>query len=153
MLFVVVLEFFCCWTPLYVINTIALFNPKWVYHNLGYTTISFCQLLAYTSSCCNFITYCFMSCGFRKAFLNLFHCCKRVHEPNRRISMGGCGTADANSLRRLQNSKKLLTNGTSLDNSMGCSKHSYNYMPKPNTNPTHNLQEDAFGVVKWACNY
>ena len=89
-----------------------------------------------------------MSCGFRKAFLNLFHCCKKVHEPNRRISMGGCGAADASSMKTLQNSKKLLTNGASLDSTMGCSKHSYNYMAKQNSNPSHSLQEDAFGVVK-----
>jgi cholecystokinin A receptor len=56
MLFVVVLEFFICWTPLYVINTIALFDQIIVYQNLGYTAISFFQLLAYSSSCCNFVT-------------------------------------------------------------------------------------------------
>lgn len=88
MLFVVVLEFFICWTPLYVINTIALFDQKWVYQTLGYTAISYCQLLAYSSSCCNPITYCFMNRGFRKACLNLFRCCKRIHE-TRRISIGG----------------------------------------------------------------
>lgn len=91
MLFVVVLEFFICWTPLYVINTFALFNPSLVYQNLGYSAISFFQLLAYSSSCCNPITYCFMNCGFRKAFLNLFRCFKRFHEP-RRVSMGGATT-------------------------------------------------------------
>lgn len=85
MLFVIVLEFFLCWTPLYVINTITLFDQNLVYKNLGYTAISFFQLLAYSSSCCNPITYCFMNSGFRKAFLNLFHCLKR--EPNRRMSV------------------------------------------------------------------
>lgn len=85
MLFVIVLEFFICWTPLYVINTITLFDQELVYKNLGYTAISFFQLLAYSSSCCNPITYCFMNTGFRKAFLNLFHCLKR--EPNRRMSV------------------------------------------------------------------
>ncbi|XP_044729371.1 cholecystokinin receptor-like [Chrysoperla carnea] len=78
MLFVVILEFFICWTPLYVINTIALFNPRAIYIGLGYTAISFFQLLAYSSSCCNPITYCFMNCGFRKSFLNLFGCMKKV---------------------------------------------------------------------------
>lgn len=91
MLFVVVLEFFICWTPLYVINTIALFDQKIVYQNLGYTAISFFQLLAYTSSCCNPITYCFMNVGFRKAFLNLFRCFKHSQEPTRRVSLSGCG--------------------------------------------------------------
>lgn len=88
MLFVVVLEFFICWTPLYIINTIALFNPQAIYQTLGYTTISYFQLLAYSSSCCNPITYCFMNRGFRKACLNLFRCCKKFHE-SRRISIGG----------------------------------------------------------------
>lgn len=90
MLFVVVLEFFICWTPLYVINTIALFSPQIVYQTIGYTTITYFQLLAYTSSCSNPITYCFMNRGFRKAFLNLFRCFKRFHEP-RRMSIGGGG--------------------------------------------------------------
>lgn len=90
MLFVVVLEFFICWTPLYVINTIALFNPQFVYQTIGYSTITYLQLLAYTSSCCNPITYCFMNRGFRKAFLNLFRCFKRFHEP-RRMSIGAIG--------------------------------------------------------------
>lgn len=88
--FSLVLEFFICWTPLYVINTLALFNPQIVYQTLGYTTITYFQLLAYSSSCCNPITYCFMNRGFRKAFLNLFRCFKRIHEP-RRMSIGGGG--------------------------------------------------------------
>ena len=77
MLFAVVLEFFICWTPLYIINTIVLFEPSIIYHNLGYKAITFLQLLAYCSSCCNPITYCFMNCGFRKSFLNLFKCLKK----------------------------------------------------------------------------
>ncbi|CAG9803143.1 unnamed protein product [Chironomus riparius] len=101
MLFVVVIEFFICWTPLYIINTIALFDPKAVYQHLGYTAISFFQLLAYSSSCCNPITYCFMSLGFRKAFLNLFRCFR--HEPNRRISVSGyCINTSAGSAEACQ---------------------------------------------------
>ncbi|EFA02911.1 cholecystokinin receptor [Tribolium castaneum] len=77
MLFAVVLEFFICWTPLYVINTIVLFDSSVIYNNIGYKAITFFQLLAYCSSCCNPITYCFMNCGFRKSFLNLFKCLKK----------------------------------------------------------------------------
>lgn len=87
MLFVVVLEFFICWTPLYIINTTALFDPKVIYQHLGYTGISFLQLLAYSSSCCNPITYCFMSHNFRKAFVNLFRCLRQNHETKRRVSV------------------------------------------------------------------
>lgn len=88
MLFVVVLEFFICWTPLYVINTVALFHPQLVYQYLGYQTISYFHLLAYSSSCCNPITYCFMNRGFRAACLNLFRFCKKFDE-TRRISIVG----------------------------------------------------------------
>ncbi|CRK96568.1 CLUMA_CG009930, isoform A [Clunio marinus] len=121
MLFVVVVEFFICWTPLYVINTLALFDPKAVYQNLGYTAISFFQLLAYSSSCCNPITYCFMNIGFRKAFLNLFRCFRR--EPGRRISVSGycmtsAGSAEAQILAATVNSL--------MQNESSCSIHTPN---------------------------
>lgn len=90
MLFVVVLEFFICWTPLYVINTVIAFDPIFVYQNFGYTFIPYVHLLAYSSGWCNPITYCFMNRGFRKAFLNLFRCLKRFHGP-RRMSNGAIG--------------------------------------------------------------
>lgn len=89
MLFAVVLEFFICWTPLYVINTIALFEPSTIYNNLGYTAISFFQLLAYSSSCCNPITYCFMSYGFRKSFLKLFRCFKKGNRDRNVVQLTG----------------------------------------------------------------
>ncbi|XP_067639631.1 cholecystokinin receptor type A-like [Eurosta solidaginis] len=72
MLFVLVLEFFICWTPLYIINTVAMFIGPAIYEYVPYTSISFFQLLAYSSSCCNPITYCFMNAGFRRAFLDTF---------------------------------------------------------------------------------
>ncbi|KAL7638965.1 UNVERIFIED_CONTAM: hypothetical protein RMT77_010499 [Armadillidium vulgare] len=74
MLFVVVLEFFICWTPLFVINTVYLFKPEAVYGVLGTGGISSFQLLAYFSSCCNPITYCFMNATFRRAFLSAVGC-------------------------------------------------------------------------------
>jgi len=72
MLFVLVLEFFICWTPLYVINTMTMLLGPTVYEYVGYTSISFLQLLAYSSSCCNPITYCFMNASFRRAFVDTF---------------------------------------------------------------------------------
>lgn len=74
MLFVVVLEFFICWTPLHVINTISLIYPRLVYVQLGYKWISFFQLLAFMSACTNPITYCFMNRTFRTSFLAMFRC-------------------------------------------------------------------------------
>lgn len=79
MLFVVVLEFFVCWTPIYTINTITLYSPKWIYKELGYNVISFFHLLAFFSSCSNPITYCFMNSKFRQSFLALFKCKKSLN--------------------------------------------------------------------------
>ncbi|KOC64029.1 Cholecystokinin receptor type A [Habropoda laboriosa] len=89
MLFVIVLEFFVCWAPLHVINTWYLFAPELVYSMIGSTGISLIQLLAYISSCCNPITYCFMNRKFRQAFLSLFNChrCWRIGCRNSDIAM------------------------------------------------------------------
>jgi len=76
MLIVVVLEFFICWTPLYVVNTLSFFAPKALYGGLSNTGISLVQLLAHASCCCNPITYCFMSSSFRRAFLDAIGCSK-----------------------------------------------------------------------------
>ncbi|XP_049825828.1 cholecystokinin receptor type A-like [Aethina tumida] len=72
MLFVMVTIFFICWAPLHFINTWYLFDPEAVYKYIGSTGVSLVQLLAYISSCCNPITYCFMNRKFRQAFLTLF---------------------------------------------------------------------------------
>jgi len=77
MLIVVMLEFFICWTPLYVVNTVSFFAPGAVYQGLGYTAISMFQLLSHSSCCCNPITYCFMSSSFRRAFVKAFGCVKK----------------------------------------------------------------------------
>ncbi|CAH1635015.1 unnamed protein product [Spodoptera littoralis] len=71
MLFVIILEFFVCWTPLHVINTIYLFYPDELYQYIGPKGVVSLQLLAYCSSCCNPITYCFMNRKFKQAFISL----------------------------------------------------------------------------------
>ncbi|CAN8012900.1 unnamed protein product [Ixodes pacificus] len=88
MLFVVVVEFFVCWTPLYVVNTWSLYDPKSVYDTLGPTGVSVVQLLAYASSCSNPITYCFMHQKFREGFLTAAGCRE------------GCGRVEAGASRR-----------------------------------------------------
>ncbi|XP_076030412.1 uncharacterized protein LOC143018711 [Oratosquilla oratoria] len=88
MLFVVVLEFFLCWTPLYVLNTLSLFAPHLVYQNFGMVVITAVQLLAYLSSCCNPITYCFMNAPFRKAFLDTIACRRKTSSPSRLVPRG-----------------------------------------------------------------
>ncbi|XP_055617201.1 cholecystokinin receptor type A-like isoform X2 [Toxorhynchites rutilus septentrionalis] len=131
MLFVVVLEFFLCWTPLYVINTMTLFWPNTIYHNLGYTAISFFQLLAYSSSCCNPITYCFMSRGFRKAFLNLFRYCRpgsdSVRNRRNNVQSGmyvdgsvSCGSMRTISISKIFKSTNRLQYKKTMDTVLSC---------------------------------
>lgn len=74
MLFVLVAEFFVCWTPLYVMNTWYLFDSEAVYNNIGSIGVSLIQLLSFSSSCSNPITYCFMNRKFRQAFIKVFQC-------------------------------------------------------------------------------
>ncbi|XP_043063320.1 cholecystokinin receptor [Drosophila ficusphila] len=111
MLFVLVLEFFICWTPLYVINTMTMLLGPAVYEYVDYTAISFLQLLAYSSSCCNPITYCFMNANFRRAFVDTFKgmrlcdrlcapCCfwRRRSKNETNLSVAGNSIALANSV-------------------------------------------------------
>ncbi|XP_063706409.1 neuropeptide SIFamide receptor-like [Culicoides brevitarsis] len=69
MLFVIIVEFFVCWAPLHILNTVYLYSPAFVYSYFNNTGIALIQLMAYISSCCNPITYCFMNRRFRAAFL------------------------------------------------------------------------------------
>ncbi|XP_054087493.1 uncharacterized protein LOC105213856 [Zeugodacus cucurbitae] len=113
MLFVLVLEFFICWTPLYIINTVAMFIGPVIYEYVGYRWIPFLQLLAYSSSCCNPITYCFMNAGFRRAFLDTFKgiqlsgvLFRRKNSPNNSVA--------GNSII-MANSGTMMTTNTVLD--------------------------------------
>ena len=87
MLFVIVLEFFLCWTPLYVINTWYAFDSASLYVGIGPTEIGLIQLMAYLSSCCNPITYCFMNEKFRNGLLNAFGCRQRTPGRTRSIDL------------------------------------------------------------------
>ena len=75
MLFVVVIEFFVCWTPLYVVQTWQSFHPESINQTIDRKTWSAMFVLAYFSSCCNPITYCFMNRRFRQSFVSALSCC------------------------------------------------------------------------------
>lgn len=77
MLFVLVAEFFICWTPLFLVNLLSLYIPRQVYAALGSFGVSLVQLLAYLSSCCNPLTYCFMNAKFIQSFKLAFACTRR----------------------------------------------------------------------------
>lgn len=76
MLFVVVLEFFVCMTPLYAIQTWKTFHYQSAVENLTDISYSLIYILAYLSSACNPITYCFMNKQFRQSFFQLLGCCR-----------------------------------------------------------------------------
>uniref|UniRef100_A0A1I8NW54 G-protein coupled receptors family 1 profile domain-containing protein n=1 Tax=Stomoxys calcitrans TaxID=35570 RepID=A0A1I8NW54_STOCA len=103
MLSVLVLEFFICWTPLYVINTVAMYIGSAIYEYIDYKSISALQLLAYSSSCCNPITYCFMNANFRRAFLDTFKgmhwCGKRFRRKRSTAQSGNLCLAGNSSIR------------------------------------------------------
>lgn len=79
MLFVVVLEFFLCWAPVYIIQTWMIFDFETAYQYVTPLTKTLFHLLSYVSSCCNPITYCFMNKNFRQGFLAAFRCVRRRH--------------------------------------------------------------------------
>ncbi|XP_041357708.1 cholecystokinin receptor type A-like [Gigantopelta aegis] len=82
MLFAVVLEFFICWTPVYIINTWMMFDAQSAAQHMTPLIKSLFHLLSYASSCCNPITYCFMNKKFREAFVRAFQC-RTVKQPLR----------------------------------------------------------------------
>lgn len=77
MLFVVVLEFFICWTPLYMLQTWIILDRESAEQHLTNRILSAINLIAYISSCCNPITYCFMNRSFRQGFISAFRCCRQ----------------------------------------------------------------------------
>lgn len=80
MLFVVVLEFFVFWTPMYIMNTWFVFDNKTAMQHVSPAAMNFIHLMSYVSSCCNPITYCFMNKKFRQGFLSAFRCCLRKQQ-------------------------------------------------------------------------
>ncbi|KAL8588101.1 hypothetical protein ACOMHN_067203 [Nucella lapillus] len=79
MLFMIVIEFFVFWTPVYVIGTWIIFDRASAIRTISPVVKSLFHLLSYVSACCNPITYCFMNKNFRKGFLAAFRCCKKRH--------------------------------------------------------------------------
>ena len=77
MLTVVVVLFFVCWTPMYVVQTWSVFDYFDAVRHVSPTAMNYIHLLAFVSSCCNPITYCFMSAKFRQGFVDAFRCRRR----------------------------------------------------------------------------
>lgn len=101
MLFVVVLEFFLCWTPIFVVNIMCLYIPEQVYRTLGSVGISFMHLLSYASSCCNPITYCFMNKKFLQGFRHAFGCRKEAERIGRKNATAASFRSQSNNIFKL----------------------------------------------------
>lgn len=74
MLFVIVFEYFICWSPLYILNTWKVVDYMTIHGRLSDAAWSLVLLLSYSSSCIHPLTYCFMNKKFRKSFLSVFTC-------------------------------------------------------------------------------
>lgn len=77
MLFAVVFEFFVCWTPMFIVHTWIIIDLEGAARYVTNEMSSAFNLLAYVSTCCNPITYCFMNRNFRQGFMSAFRCLRR----------------------------------------------------------------------------
>lgn len=77
MLFAVVFEFFVCWTPMFIIQSWVIIDENSAELYVTNELSSAFHLLAYVSTCCNPITYCFMNRNFRQGFFSAFRCLRR----------------------------------------------------------------------------
>ena len=75
MLFVVVAEFFVCWTPMYVLQTWFVFDNDGAVEHISAGAMNLVHLLGFASTCCHPITYGFMNASFRRGFVAVF--CRR----------------------------------------------------------------------------
>lgn len=74
MLFVIVMEYFVCWTPLYICSTWKIIHYLSIHELVSNLAWSLMLLLAYVSSFVHPVTYCFMNKNFRKGFVSVFKC-------------------------------------------------------------------------------
>ncbi|XP_050415907.1 cholecystokinin receptor type A [Patella vulgata] len=77
MLFAIVLEFFICWAPIYILYTWLIFDKEGVRRHVSGLAKSLIHLLSYVSSCCNPITYCFFNRNYRQAFIAAIRCFRK----------------------------------------------------------------------------
>ena len=128
----VVLEYFICWTPLYVVTTWAFIDYASARSHFSPFLKSSFFLLSYLSSCIHPITYCFMNKRFRQSFLAACSCAclgmgggqvrrdtytesHHNHTGSHRIARGGGGSSTKS--HQFKISWKKSTNRTLVPNS------------------------------------
>lgn len=133
MLTVVVVLFFVCWTPMYVMQTWSVFDYDDAVAHVSPLAMNYIHLLAFVSSCCNPITYCFMSAKFRQGFVDAFRCRRRLGRGNShqlgRPRMDSVRHQDMGTTRsiltttRVNRAATMMTSGTSNEQDVVVSHH------------------------------
>ena len=111
-----VAEFFVCWCPIFIVDTLALYQPELVYNWrnwIGIDIISACHLLCFCSSCTNPVTYAFMNRRFRRHFRALFFCHRR-HTTDRKMVNNTANIENESSLNHRDNSASFACDSSFL---------------------------------------
>jgi hypothetical protein len=81
LLIVIIVEFFLCWTPLFVYHTVGTFSKRF-YRSMPTIFVDVILLFSFASPLCNPLTYYFMSQRYRAvlfSYLTCFSCKKTGH--------------------------------------------------------------------------
>ncbi|CAF2765135.1 unnamed protein product [Rotaria sp. Silwood2] len=74
LLITLIMEFFICWTPLFIYHTIGTFNKNF-YRSTPNIFVDLILLFSFASASCNPLTYYFMSKRYRSALYAYLRCC------------------------------------------------------------------------------
>jgi hypothetical protein len=74
LLITLIVEFFVCWTPLFIFHTIGTFNRNF-YRTTPNIYIDLVLLFSFASASCNPLTYYFMSKRYRSVLYAYLQCC------------------------------------------------------------------------------
>jgi hypothetical protein len=74
LLITLIVEFFICWTPLFIYHTIGTFNKNF-YRSIPNVFVDLILLFSFASASCNPLTYCFMSKRYRSVLYAYLPCC------------------------------------------------------------------------------
>ena len=74
LLIVIIMEFFTCWTPLFLFHTLDTFNKNF-YRQMPKILVDIVLLFSFASLLCNPFTYYFMSKRYRTVLYAYFSCC------------------------------------------------------------------------------
>jgi hypothetical protein len=82
LLIVIILEFFICWTPLFIYHTFGTFNKKF-YRSMPTIFVDLILLFSFASPLCNPLTYYFMSKRYRVVlYTYLLYCLPKKNKEN-----------------------------------------------------------------------